>query len=85
MRFAAIAQIAASPRPFGSGGASVAPQTRRAPGRSVGIVEARQALGGTWDLFRYPGVRSDPDLYTLGYSFRPWTGTKSASAARRAV
>ena len=50
---------------------------RLCPGRSVAIVEARQTLGGTWDLFRYPGVRSDSDMYTLGYSFRPWTGAKS--------
>ena len=41
------------------------------------IVEGRQSLGGTWDLFRYPGIRSDSDMYTLGYSFRPWTGDKS--------
>ncbi len=50
---------------------------RLCPGRSVAIVEARQAIGGTWDLFRYPGVRSDSDMYTLGYSFRPWTGAKA--------
>ena len=42
------------------------------PGRSYAILEARGALGGTWDLFRYPGVRSDSDLYTFGYEFRPW-------------
>ncbi|MFS8584305.1 MAG: NAD(P)-binding protein, partial [Acidimicrobiia bacterium] len=36
------------------------------------ILEARDAIGGTWDLFRYPGIRSDSDMYTLGYSFRPW-------------
>lgn len=47
------------------------------PGHRVAIIEARQALGGTWDLFRYPGVRSDSDMYTLGYSFRPWTGDKA--------
>lgn len=41
------------------------------------IVEARQTLGGTWDLFRYPGVRSDSDMHTLGYSFRPWTAPKA--------
>ena len=50
---------------------------RRCPGRRIAIVEARQALGGTWDVFRYPGVRSDSDMYTLGYSFRPWTGAKA--------
>jgi cation diffusion facilitator CzcD-associated flavoprotein CzcO len=47
------------------------------PGTSYEIVEARGASGGTWDLFRYPGVRSDSDMFTLGYSFRPWLGTKS--------
>ena len=40
---------------------------------SYAVLEARQALGGTWDLFRYPGVRSDSDMYTLGYPFKPWT------------
>jgi monooxygenase len=45
---------------------------RDCPERSVLIVEARPDLGGTWDLFRYPGVRSDSDMHTLGYSFRPW-------------
>jgi cation diffusion facilitator CzcD-associated flavoprotein CzcO len=43
------------------------------PRRSFALVEARGAIGGTWDLFRYPGVRSDSDMYTLGYSFEPWT------------
>jgi cation diffusion facilitator CzcD-associated flavoprotein CzcO len=43
------------------------------PGRSYAILEAREAIGGTWDLFRYPGVRSDSDMQTLGYRFRPWT------------
>jgi monooxygenase len=41
------------------------------------IFEARSAVGGTWDLFRYPGIRSDSDMHTLGYSFRAWTGDKS--------
>jgi cation diffusion facilitator CzcD-associated flavoprotein CzcO len=45
----------------------------RFPGKSYRIVEARDAIGGTWDLFRYPGVRSDSDMQTLGYRFRPWT------------
>jgi monooxygenase len=44
----------------------------RCPGRSYAILEARECIGGTWDLFRYPGVRSDSDMYTLGYSFKPW-------------
>lgn len=47
------------------------------PDRSFAIVEARQSLGGTWDLFRYPGVRSDSDMHTLGYAFRPWTDPKA--------
>jgi monooxygenase len=42
------------------------------PDRRYAILEARDAIGGTWDLFRYPGVRSDSDMFTLGYSFRPW-------------
>ncbi len=45
---------------------------RSCPDRSFAILEARQAIGGTWDLFRYPGVRSDSDMHTLGYSFAPW-------------
>jgi monooxygenase len=47
------------------------------PGKSYAILEARDAIGGTWDLFRYPGIRSDSDMFTLGYSFRPWTSAKS--------
>ena len=47
------------------------------PGKSFTILEARDAIGGTWDLFRYPGVRSDSDMFTLSYRFRPWTGKKS--------
>lgn len=50
---------------------------RRCPGRRVAIVEGRDAIGGTWDLFRYPGVRSDSEMYTLGYRFRPWAGDKA--------
>lgn len=46
---------------------------RELPGRSYVVLEAREAIGGTWDLFRYPGVRSDSDMFTLGYSFRPWS------------
>jgi cation diffusion facilitator CzcD-associated flavoprotein CzcO len=49
----------------------------RCPGKSFVILEARDAIGGTWDLFRYPGVRSDSDMYTLGYVFRPWTAAKA--------
>ena len=47
------------------------------PDHSYAIVEARDAIGGTWDLFRYPGVRSDSDMYTLGYRFKPWHKTRA--------
>ncbi len=47
------------------------------PERSYAILEARGALGGTWDLFRYPGIRSDSDLHTFGYAFKPWRGEKA--------
>ncbi|HEY9313729.1 NAD(P)/FAD-dependent oxidoreductase [Williamsia sp.] len=47
------------------------------PDLSYAILEARHGMGGTWDLFRYPGVRSDSDMFTLGYQFRPWRGEKS--------
>ncbi len=47
------------------------------PRKSYAILESRGAIGGTWDLFRYPGIRSDSDMYTLGYNFRPWVGDKS--------
>jgi cation diffusion facilitator CzcD-associated flavoprotein CzcO len=50
---------------------------RDCPGRSYAILEARERLGGTWDLFRYPGIRSDSDMYTLGYSFKPWKDAKA--------
>jgi monooxygenase len=43
--------------------------TAKQPGRSFAIIEARDAIGGTWDLFRYPGIRSDADLYTFGFEF----------------
>ncbi|HET8731385.1 MAG TPA: NAD(P)/FAD-dependent oxidoreductase [Moraxellaceae bacterium] len=51
--------------------------TRECPGKSFLILEARNASGGTWDLFRYPGIRSDSDMFTLGYNFKPWTNDKS--------
>ncbi|HEX9960119.1 MAG TPA: NAD(P)/FAD-dependent oxidoreductase, partial [Pyrinomonadaceae bacterium] len=47
------------------------------PEKSFAILEGRAALGGTWDLFRYPGIRSDSDMYTLGYRFRPWSDPKA--------
>jgi cation diffusion facilitator CzcD-associated flavoprotein CzcO len=49
----------------------------RCPNRTYAILEGRDAIGGTWDLFRYPGIRSDSDMYTLGYSFRPWREAKA--------
>jgi cation diffusion facilitator CzcD-associated flavoprotein CzcO len=49
----------------------------RLPGTSYLLLEARESIGGTWDLFRYPGIRSDSDMFTLGYRFRPWTGEKA--------
>lgn len=50
---------------------------RDLPGKTFMLLESRGAVGGTWDLFRYPGIRSDSDMYTLGYSFRPWAGAKA--------
>ena len=50
---------------------------KNCPGKSYAILEGRAASGGTWDLFRYPGVRSDSDMYTLGYRFRPWKDAKA--------
>lgn len=50
---------------------------RECPTKSFVVLEARDAMGGTWDLFRYPGVRSDSDMFTLGFSFRPWTDAKA--------
>jgi cation diffusion facilitator CzcD-associated flavoprotein CzcO len=49
----------------------------RCPQKSYAILEAREAIGGTWDLFRYPGIRSDSDLFTFGFSFNPWRGDKA--------
>jgi len=50
---------------------------RELPGKSYAILEGRDAIGGTWDLFRYPGIRSDSDMHTLGYRFKPWTAAKA--------
>jgi monooxygenase len=49
----------------------------RCSDRSYAVLEARESLGGTWDLFRYPGVRADSDIYTLSFPFQPWTGENS--------
>lgn len=51
--------------------------TRGCPGKTYAVLEARDAVGGTWDLFRYPGIRSDSDMFTLGYAFKPWTAPKA--------
>jgi monooxygenase len=62
----------------GLSGVGAAHQLQKAfPRRTYAILEARDAIGGTWDLFRYPGVRSDSDMHTLGYRFRPWTQAKA--------
>jgi cation diffusion facilitator CzcD-associated flavoprotein CzcO len=50
---------------------------QRCPGKSFALVESRERIGGTWDLFRYPGVRSDSDMYTLGFPFRPWSSPQA--------
>ena len=49
----------------------------KSPTRTYAILESRDAIGGTWDLFRYPGIRSDSDMHTLGFSFKPWKGAKA--------
>jgi monooxygenase len=53
------------------------------PGKSYAILESREAIGGTWDLFRYPGIRSDSDMFTLGYSFKPWNDEDSIAAGEK--
>jgi cation diffusion facilitator CzcD-associated flavoprotein CzcO len=53
----------------------------RLPHKTFAILEAREAIGGTWDLFRYPGIRSDSDLHTFGYSFKPWTSENAIAGA----
>ena len=49
----------------------------RCPSKSYAVLERRDDLGGTWDLFRYPGIRSDSDMFTLGFRFKPWRSAKS--------
>jgi len=56
---------------------------RNCPGKSYAILESREAIGGTWDLFRYPGIRSDSDMFTLGYSFKPWNDEDSIAAGEK--
>ena len=60
-----------------SGVGAAARLTEEHPRRTYAVLEAREAIGGTWDLFRYPGIRSDSDMFTLGYRFRPWTGSRA--------
>lgn len=55
--------------------------TMKSPKRTFAIMEGRDKLGGTWDLFKYPGIRSDSDMYTFGYAFRPWTEGKDIASA----
>jgi len=55
------------------------------PGRTFAVVDARNAIGGTWDLFRYPGIRSDADLYTYGFGFKPWTRDNAIADAHEIV
>ena len=55
----------------------------RCPGRSYTILEGRASMGGTWDLFRYPGIRSDSDMHTLGYRFKPWRAASRSRTAPR--
>ena len=50
---------------------------KHCPDKTFTILEGRSAIGGTWDLFRYPGIRSDSDMHTLGYNFKPWTEAKA--------
>ena len=50
---------------------------QKCPGKTFAILEGRDAIGGTWDIFRYPGIRSDSDMHTLGYCFKPWTAAKA--------
>ena len=54
--------------------------TEKCPGKSYAILESKAAYGGTWRQHTYPGIRSDSDLYTFGYGFKPWTGKPIASA-----
>ena len=66
-----------------SGIGAAAHLTRELPGTSYVVLEARAASGGTWDLFRYPGIRSDSDMYTMGYRFKPWLDQESLAPGQR--
>src|SRR6202166_2592259 len=56
---------------------------QKCPRKSFVVVEGRETIGGTWDLFRYPGMRSDSDMFTLGYSFKPWVEAKAIADGDR--
>src|SRR5579859_7179564 len=56
--------------------------TKQCPGKSFVVLEAQESFGGTWITHKYPGIRSDSDLYTFGYRFKPWTGAPIATAAQ---
>lgn len=56
---------------------------RKLPGKTYTILESRDDLGGTWDLFRYPGIRSDSDMFTFGYRFKPWADPQPLSSGQR--
>ena len=60
-----------------SGIGAAAHLQRECPGKTYAVLEGRDAIGGTWDLFRYPGIRSDSDMHTLGFSFKPWEDAKA--------
>jgi monooxygenase len=66
-----------------SGIGAAAHLTRTLPRTSYAVLEARAVSGGTWDLFRYPGIRSDSDMYTMGYRFKPWTDEESLGHGER--
>jgi cation diffusion facilitator CzcD-associated flavoprotein CzcO len=66
-----------------SGIGAAAHLTRERPGTSYAVLEARAVSGGTWDLFRYPGIRSDSDMYTMGYRFKPWLDQESLAPGQR--
>ena len=66
-----------------SGIGAAAHLTRELPRTSYVVLEAREVSGGTWDLFRYPGVRSDSDMYTMGFRFRPWRHEEALGSGQR--
>ncbi len=66
-----------------SGIGSACHLTRECPGKTYAVLEAREDMGGTWDLFRYPGIRSDTDMESFGYDFAPWTTPESIAAGHK--